>query len=150
MTAPSLTEFLLARVAEDEIAANAATGNAWTIRKHDDKDPKWSVQSDAPHELASQPGKRDWTAVVVGVVFDRAFDYPDGGCASEADASHIARHDPARVLAECAAKRELVGLLTDAELGPIHADAWHMLKVAVGRFATMYVDHPDYRQEWAA
>lgn len=50
---------------------------------------------------------------------------------------HVARHDPARVLAECRAKRRLV-----EELGAFRRGA------ALRLLAMPYADHPDYRQEW--
>lgn len=47
---------------------------------------------------------------------------------------------PARVLAECAAKRELVETWYDEHGGG------HVLRT----LATVYKDHPGYQQEWAA
>ena len=62
------------------------------------------------------------------------------------DAAHIARHDPARALAEIEAKR---GLLTIAELNladdPTDQTAQHMAHL----LAAPYNTHPDYRPEWA-
>lgn len=62
----------------------------------------------------------------------------------------------ARVLAECAAKRDLIrvctaelsgrdieGAMSDGDDGPWLAD--HVLHT----LATPYADHPDYRAEWA-
>jgi hypothetical protein len=58
-------------------------------------------------------------------------------------AAHVARHDPARVLAECEAKRRIV----DSEGSPYvegHVPATRTLRF----LALPYADHPDYRQEW--
>ena len=49
----------------------------------------------------------------------------------------LARHDPARVLAECEAKRQIV---QNAQ------DPGDDLFVAI--LALPYADHPDYREEW--
>ena len=77
----------------------------------------------------------------------------------KADARHIARFDPARVLREVAAKRAII-----AEHGPSRQDGSRCrvcTAIADGgatRFrapcptlrhlAAAYSDHPDYRQEW--
>jgi len=58
---------------------------------------------------------------------------------------HAIRHDPARVLAECTAKRKLLSIL---ENGPevFDGERWvSPLKV----MAAVYADHSEYRQEWA-
>jgi hypothetical protein len=63
------------------------------------------------------------------------------------DATHIARWDPARVLAECEAKRRIVELVLDRPIRD-HGDCkcescWTLRLVALP-----YADHPDYRAEW--
>ena len=80
-----LKTFLLARIEEDDEAARAAV----------DKDGRWHV--DRSHPL--------YESVVQGDIHI----YDEGGHTAE-QAAHIARHDPARVLAECAAKRAIVEL----------------------------------------
>jgi hypothetical protein len=57
------------------------------------------------------------------------------------DAVHIARHDPARVLAECEAKRRIVEWYGEepGRVGP-----------ALGMLAAVYADHPEFREEWRA
>lgn len=50
---------------------------------------------------------------------------------------------PARVLAECEAKRRIVGELRDSE-----TSKHDPLDVAVYHLATVYADHADYREEW--
>jgi hypothetical protein len=54
----------------------------------------------------------------------------------KADARHIARHDPARVLREVEAGRKLVTVTEGSRF---------LLKI----LAAIYSDHPDYRPEWA-
>jgi hypothetical protein len=105
--APSLTEFLLARIAEDEVAAErAGSFTPWDE----------TFQNDNYGHLTIQP---------------------------------------ARVLAECAAKRRIVEELVlpyiaerrrlmngQPSWGDEHPDLLRIL-------AAPYADHPDYREEWA-
>ena len=78
-----------------------------------------------------------------------------------------ARHDPARVLAECAAKRAIIGPVTEDEVTQweiwsrsrkrtIPADQIGHWDHGTGPtldilriLAAVYGDHPDYQQEWA-
>jgi hypothetical protein len=57
------------------------------------------------------------------------------GCDPDTQA-HIARHDPARVLTECEAKRAIVELISSP--GP----------QALRLLALPYADHADYQPEW--
>ena len=72
MSDVTITEFLLARIAEDEAVARAASPAPW--------------QFGAAGSFAA------------GTVYD----------ITKANAEHMTRHDPARVLAECEAKRRIV------------------------------------------
>lgn len=68
---------------------------------------------------------------------------------------HYSRWDPARVLAECAAKRRVVGRY-EGSLANRHAhpndlaSAGSVLALlgAVKLLALPYANHPDYRPEW--
>lgn len=112
----SIVEFLLARIAEDEEIAHVAS----------DPSEVWEVEvSDAHHTFAQ--------VCAVG----------DGAVASSVltvDAEHIARYDPKRVLAECAAKRAIIEWHRNWPV-LVEAPALHIL-------AAVYADHPDYREEW--
>jgi hypothetical protein len=93
-TTQSLSDFLLAQIAADEEVARAATPGPWWY------DPtKWNSIS---HEESVFTGERGLSATTV------ASTGPGDDAQSMADAAHIARHDPARVLAECAAKKAIV------------------------------------------
>lgn len=109
----TLTEFLLARIAEDEAVANAA---AEAFTRGVSTPPTWA-------------SKRQWER------FDPAV------------SEQIRRHDPASVLAECAALREVVGLHTacdDVSYGDTSTCP------TLRALAKPYADHPDYRpEEWA-
>jgi inorganic pyrophosphatase len=116
----TLTEFLQARIAEDEAVARAAV--------------RWNE------------GCRNWA---------------DAG---EPDWVHIARWDPARVLAECEAKRSVVHAAIDAERNVADAYKQHprpsettfamyagvnaALQVVTQCLAFSYADHPDYDESW--
>lgn len=112
-----LVAFLLARIAEDEAVARAAVGEgsgSWEAR------PYWFTES---HE-----------ADVPGVTYD------------EIDLDHamqIARWDPARVLAECEAKRRIITTIQRwLDVGYPTLD--HVLFA----LALPYADHPDYDESW--
>jgi hypothetical protein len=82
----------------------------------------------------------------------------------KADARHIARHDPARVLREVEAKRAILAEHPQVRCGGrttrrddvgcqnCHDDdgaQWYPGYCATVRaFATVWSDHPDYRPEW--
>ena len=62
---------------------------------------------------------------------------------------HIARWDPARVLAEVEAKRKLIELyLMTYETSTLDSDAWTIMKDAMRTLTQPYANHPDYRPEW--
>lgn len=156
----SLVEFLRARLDEDERAARLiaefypppweVSDRGWMARVVAD-DPFWEVI-----RLEGWPGQ------------------PDGpGAPDLAEIiAHIARHDPARVLAEVEAKRRIIAehyaALLDGS-NPIqacrqcsdrrpdsdplsHSDRWLRLEPApcltVRLLALQYAGHADYRKEW--
>jgi hypothetical protein len=98
----TLTEFLLARIAEDEAIALAATFT------------------------------------------DGGTVYTDNDERGPARLRHITRHDPARVLAECAAKRNIVRKFDCAAFTESSRPQEFLLRA----LAAVYADHPDYREEW--
>lgn len=149
----TLTEFLLARIAEDEAVARSAEERArppWRAtygRQVETRDDGYLVTPEDEHSYSTDP--------------------PD------VVALHIARHDPARVLAECEAKRQIVELhpiyhgprllavdssRTDFACERCHAtsaiDSESVIE-ALGwcetlRFLALpYAGHPEYRTEWS-
>lgn len=120
-----LVQFLRDRLAEDEQAARRA--------------------GDSFRQIGE-------TGVIVATDGDRAEE-----CASanwSGIAEHIVRHDPARVLREVAAKREL---LADYERFVAERrrmmggwDSYPETSPVLTAFAAVYADHPDYKNEWAA
>ena len=133
----TLTEFLLARIAEDEeVARGAGRDDAWE-------------QGERYHErnVVRPVGGFDW----VGVSGDR-LDIPVLTAQSsstprelfEGRARHIARHDPARVLAECEAKRLIVEHFSETGIDFLGEIA----RVPLRALAAVYADHPDYDEAW--
>lgn len=130
MSRQTITEFLEARIAEDERVARSASPGPWSYS-----------------DIASVAGGTiyDPTVAIASVGYD--VDHVDSRIRRtrpdwQADATgrHIARHDPARVLAECAAKRAILDEYTGSP----------STFQIVAHMAAVYSDHPDYQQEWAA
>jgi hypothetical protein len=140
MTDDPLLDFWAARIAEDEAMAKAATtgdfgwesgGNVVWVKN----DPR----GDSLDGLIG--GRGEWPSWVDGHDIT----------------PHIARHDPARVLADCEAKRRIVEHWKSTvewaeDPGCDSPDRYHM--VAAGLYEAMrhlaepFADHPDYREEW--
>lgn len=118
-----LVQFLRARLDEDERIAKAATPGPWLVN---DESFIETIYARDGH-----------TAVVAGGRW--------GGEApvfeSDEDATHIARHDPARVLAEVEAKRRLLLWAESAECG------MHLVPI-VDNLVGVYRDHPDFDPAW--
>jgi hypothetical protein len=128
----TLTEFLLARTAEDEVAARA------TLAAHDPLD--WDT---TPAHLMN--------GGAVGL--DGPVDGPSGYSSVVVD--------PARVLAECEAKRRIVGIHHPGKYRPDECQVCFDPTTAAGDYdfeylpcstlralALPYTDHPDYQDEW--
>ncbi|MEU3527533.1 DUF6221 family protein [Streptomyces sp. NPDC038707] len=119
-----LVEFLRARLDEDEQIAGVAAG------LQADPENGWGVSGHAitPH---------------IGVVHE------------DEARMHIARHDPARVLREADAKRQVIREWEDArataeaDQGDVSARvALLAFTITLSALASVYADHPDYREEW--
>jgi hypothetical protein len=127
-----LASWLLEQIADDEHLARASGGKVWT------RDP---------HET----GQR--------IEGDDIHIYPEGGH-DEDQAEHIARWDPKRVLAECAAKRRIIEQLTTewADAVGLATPAFPAMsgRVTLSPAAALilrdlalpYADRPGYLEEW--
>jgi len=116
-----LVEFIGARLEEDEAVARAASADDGGI-----DDGVW-VYDD------------EWGRVLT----DDSSLY-----SNHDDIVHIARHDPARVLREVAAKRRLVEAADESSgLRDMVAELY-VGGVILRALAAVYGDHPDYRAEW--
>lgn len=134
----TIVEFLEARLDEDEETARDAAG--W--------DSSGSVRDDGL-----------WRRDGVNSVIDssrRMVVFGDGSAPDDSKATYIAHYDPARALAEVAAKR---GVLTEYVnvfwVSPsVHCTAWTdggqaARETAIRLFAAVYSSHSDYQKEWA-
>ena len=117
----TLTEFLLARIAEDEAVARAVSRAHWRYSIGD----TWDLEG-VEHDVVRGLGDSEI-----------AFTF-------ELEATHIARHDPARVLAKCEALRRIVEQYASLAKHGDSGDARWVLPL----LALPYADHPDYREEW--
>lgn len=131
-----LLRFLQARLDEDEAAAKAASGD-------EAADWHWTPAVTAAGR-AILVASGEWDDTDIAQVDQDADDL----------AEHIARHDPARVLREVAAKRALLAVyegfshpvsLLERATYPSFAE---VLRGQVRHLAAVYSDHPDYRGEW--
>lgn len=128
-----IVEFLEARIAEDE-------ADALPFRNELGETKQWQC---------------DEIGGAVRYVGPRPFGLPDLLAKFEihAEGAHVARWDPSRVLAECAAKRVIVGTYkaVAANRNEVTTVQWHeerALLTSLRALADVYKDHPDYSQEW--
>ena len=131
----TLTDFLLQRIAEDEAVAREATPGKWHA------DDTYSTVTAEPYTSAREAYDRASAAVDCWVI-PESMDSRVG----DHNLAHIARHDPARVLAECEAKRRIVeraGFLIDEPDG-----LGNLCEGILMDLALPYADHEDYREEW--
>jgi hypothetical protein len=142
----------MARIAEDEEVARAASPAPWSYP---------GVASVAGGTLY------DSTRRIADVTYEQPEDH-DGSIVrhllvpeADANGTHMARWDPARVLAECEAKRRIVSLHTteprviwreevvdgdpDPRLVP-HVES--APNPTLRLLALPYTDHPDYDETW--
>jgi hypothetical protein len=134
-----LVEFvawLREQIDEDERVALAA---AWSSRRVGDNRPTW--QRSGINSVEDAGG---------GLVV-----HGDGTPPSDSQADHIARHDPARVLAEVAAKRAILDLHEPYESERVggqscwacNRDGWPCETVRL--LAQPFAGRPGWREEWA-
>lgn len=151
----TLTDFLLARIAEDEEVAKQAKSDS----------PRWaSTQKDGTLKIDTGIESMGWEFGGGDGIWSCDDPYDDCGTYVShafAEGDHIARHDPARVLAECEAKRRIVEEHSDGGKDWDGQRFVHWCRRCAGRrghepwpcptlraLALPYADHPDYRQEW--
>jgi hypothetical protein len=128
-----LVDFLRQRLDEDEQVARAAVMSML--------DGDWQ----AKHYKAESAVMAGPTAIVAEPV-------------AQVDAEHIARHDPARVLAEVEAKRQIIAEHTVTETSEFEGKTATITYCPVCRndgecptlrlLALPYADHPDYDPGW--
>ena len=138
-----LIAFLRARLDEDAAGAIEAGGDAdWPAEV---KSPgRWTAGA-SPYGAVS-PNQPRWYVNdghedgVIGRVDPQGND-------DEGVARHIARHDPARVLAEVDAKRRILAAAED-DYEDGGTGMWWKGEAVVRLLALPYADHADYRDTW--
>lgn len=154
----TITEFLLARIAEDEELARDAAG--WDREGRERSPGRWARTG-----IASIEGS-DRQSII----------YSDAGQVDGTVADYVAHMDPARVLAECEAKRRIVERHAEDMSNPLYRSQWEVFgdrEVLVETddpipgpcatchrdtfpcptlrdLASVYADHPDFREKWRA
>lgn len=123
----TLTDFLLARIAEDEAVAR-----------------NWD--SDAECRVASM-WVREHSYTTVASAHPGQPWFADGREVD--DPQHVVvLFDPARVLAECAAKRVIVGLWQEADK-MYGGDVGAYMDNTLRALASVYADHDDFDPAWS-
>lgn len=172
MTDLTLPEFILARVADWEAMAQAANGPRWApgdgnvsegglYALQGDTEDGWAI---AWFELGTANEAADGSRQLPR--------WPKMKHHAHENAVHAAAHDPARVLAQCAAYRSIVELHHPDR----HLENWYWLErkcaecghiwhkwvpdkkptdigpeqgcPTMRALATIWADHPDFRPEW--
>jgi hypothetical protein len=139
----TVTEFVLARIAEDEAAAKAAESGRWKL---------WGMS------VMADPQGTSNVDDAIDVASTRTTSTA-GGYLRTFNARHIARHDPARVLAQCAAMRKAVDAAWDDHLqiesewgscrGQEQLEAVGDEPDVVRALASIWSDHPQFDPAWA-
>lgn len=135
-----VVEFLKARLDEDfELARNAMHEDAsvspgeWITEHHDSE---FHEHPDRCHIAEDRKGVYWTVASEVSIP----------------NAEHMARHDPARVLREIAAKRAMIAdweIYADAEYPDFEGGFSSAMDGVVDELARVYWDHPEFKSEWA-
>lgn len=131
--------FLLARIQDDEDRAHAAA------RRQDPRDDdlyEWPIR-DEPASLS-----RGVVRIFLWLELGRS---QWEGCVDPEMAEHMSAWDPARVLNECAAKRQAVHELAQLwESGDCFASASASECGPLRAMAAVYAEHADYQPTWGA
>jgi hypothetical protein len=122
-----LVTWLRAQLDEDERVANTATSGPWKADVPMAKDGVFATSI------------QDWVADC---------DYHRMGPFAVHNAAHIARHDPARTLAEVAARRTIIDRTERSGNIKLAWVEYEVLAGVIRDLALPYVDQPGYREEW--
>jgi len=155
----TITEFLEARIAEDEALARAATPGPWEWGA---ETSEWGDCGPNLETVAKLPPYSDGSIGPVETVIGSWGHDANGITVADGDKAHIARHDPSRVLAECAAKRAIIKSYQSCVYAEAATDITKEfgvkltvsgmvkgLELAIKSLATTYRDHADYQEDWA-
>lgn len=142
-----LVAFLRARLDIDAQVAREATAADWR-----------NASTSRHYEDVAGPSEAVFTALPDTGLTVVARTGARGDRAAMVNAEHIARHDPARVLAEVDAKRRIIAehrgsgvTCPRCSLGAEDGQVvyWRDPCATLRLLALPYADHPEYRPEWA-
>jgi hypothetical protein len=141
----AITDFLYARLAEDEALAKKAAASS-TPAMDVSREPIGPAWEDSEGMVLGKPDKDGYRIPL----WDN-----EGSWTLSMDtnvSAHVARHDPARVLAECAGKRDTLGIYIQMgeSSAPEAVPVWLVLAEVVVNMARPYRAHPDYDWNWEA
>lgn len=157
----TIVEFLLARLAEHEAAARAAsfdqnadTGNGWQWG-----DQRGGLAVEVDGDLRGNDGASPYVSLVTTEQYkvdsiNVHFQVLHAQRVPAEAAAHIALNDPKAVLADIAAKRRILDMFNfdpgdDGQLnvyGGNGPETWHDV---LQELAVPFAEHPDYQGEWA-
>jgi hypothetical protein len=123
----TLAEFLLEQISDDEADAKLARGHRYITGREEERSGVWVHDGSISYEDSPSEDVIDW-------VYDEA-------------SAHIARWDPARVLAECDAKRRIVERCNSLEAEGTRASMADADYIRAA-LALPYADRADYQPEW--
>ncbi|MEA1796685.1 DUF6221 family protein [Rhodococcus qingshengii] len=126
-----IVEFLEARIAEDEAVAKAARPGPWFHDSNLTCGPRVP-----PDDFLMVPEDPSDTIS------------PCNDKIPDQDSRHIARHDPARILCEVAAKRKLIRSIEGLVQHAYGYDSAGTVEKVLAPLAAIYSDHPDFNEEW--
>ncbi|PRX91968.1 DUF6221 family protein [Allonocardiopsis opalescens] len=132
----TITDFLYARLAEDEDTALTAAGGS--MYQHG----RWSLR----------PTSDGADVLTRGFYVILSDELPEV-------AAHVVRHHPDRVLAEVKVKRQILAeyeaairddrdIVNDEWVSGQNQGAVNALKPVIHLLAAVYRDHPDYQKDW--
>ncbi len=135
----NITDFMGARIDEDEAAARAVPAGPWCVVADPHGEGRaWEFWVEAPPPPAGT--RRADQGDPDDPVFITSTEGPGL-------ARYHARFDPARVLAECEAKRRIVALHPEV-LTICQACGEPYPCRTIEALAAVYADHPDYDEAW--
>ena len=142
----TIVEFIEARIAEDDAVAREAIdparpGTHWEWAAPDyDPDPTSPRWLRTVEEFPTTSGVGDLPGFPLGA--DCQVSEPRRGMA------HVARHDPARVLRQCAALRALIEHHVHVNGRSVEDFDYPIEPLC--HLASIWSDHHDYEQDWAS
>lgn len=149
MDVAEFLRFLQDCLDQDERGARAATGSGWEVG------PKFGARD---NRVYVKPEGSGIDTIGTCVIWCQVASMPE----FRANAAHIARNDPKRVLAEVQAKRDIIALhlprrvRSSSGLGEDHIEVCRMCQQFPARYpcgtlralAMAYADRPGYKPDW--